>query len=223
MRKMILLSLILLVSVSLMSCGAVVDWLLINLDKNGQYYLGAGWDCNDETFANEYYPLYYSEIQRLKALHGLECQERVDWDYDTMGNPKVTFYLYCEEYTFRLKLLGGSIGYYDGYLYYYAEDRSTDKYEEFKPLVEFLNDFTNYAAYDTKTDCNHFEKMFNDAISNGEKYSSFYYHYDSVIGNVGYYVQLTQEKGYYYMAEFNSDIEKTCYLFSFDGLLKPLL
>jgi len=223
-RILIMVSLVLITALSLTSCMKAIDWLTINIDKNGQYYLGAGWDCDDETFANEYYPLYYNEIQRLKTLYGLECQERVDFDTrgDSVNFNVISYCLYSNYYTICLYLNNNGIAEYNVCLYYFVNDKSSDNHDDLTPLLGFINDFTNYVAYDTRTDCNHFERLFNDAVLDG-KYADYLYHYDSLIGNVGYTVYLSAPIGYYYMAEFNSELEKSGYRFTFDGLLKPLL
>jgi hypothetical protein len=50
-------------------------------------------------------------------------------------------------------------------------------------------------------------------------------YFDDFIGNVQYKVNLKLSKktgGYYYMKEFNKELEKECYYFEFHGILKDI-
>lgn len=224
MKKLCILVFCVLFSVyALCSCGWIAD-IYIALDVNSQYYKKANWNCDDETFVTKYNDVYYQEIQRLKDHYDLSFSERIDTETNDQGNiDDYTFYLYCEEYTIYLRFSNShTIGFYDARLYYYGDGEFPDSYDEFRPLVDFINDITNYVAYDTKTDGNHFEQLYDEAVNSEGGWASDEYHHDSVIGSVSYYVDLDYSAGYYYMAAKDSSIEKKCYRFDFEGLLKPL-
>ena len=205
---------------------SLIIFSIFGCDNNdNDYYLGANWNVSKEVFVTEYYELYHTEIERVKEKCKFECSENVICSETSSGGKKIEIYLYTDIFTISLNFTcREKIAYYRGYLYYYGNDGNYGKYEDFKHLVYFLNDFTNYVAYDTKTEENYFEKLYYEAEQDEDlrKGASYYYHYDSAIGNVGYAVDLGQEAGYYYMAAFDEDLEKYCYEFSFEGLLKPL-
>ena len=139
------------------------------------------------------------------------------------GKNKINICLYSEEYTFVFTLT--NIGWYGGYdanLYYYDVESKDKDYAEFAHLVNLLNDFTNYVAYDTKNEENHFELLFNEASQAAMGFASDEYHHDSLIGSVSYSVNLDHKSGYYYMMEKDNELEMDCYRFQFKGLLKPL-
>ena len=205
---------------------SLIIFSIFGCDNNdNDYYLGANWHVSNEQFGTEYYELYLNEITRLSEKYNFEYFENVNVSDKGTVYKYIDIYLYTNMFTIRLNFTSNIDGAdYDGFLYYYGNDGNYGKYEDFKHLVYFLNDFTNYVAYDTKTEENYFEKLYYEAEQDEDlrKGASYYYHYDSAIGNVGYAVDLGQEAGYYYMAAFDEDFEKYCYEFSFEGLLKPL-
>ena len=180
-----------------------------------------GWDCDHETFKNTYVPLYTAKIAELKNELNLDFEERIDFSTSENGFAyEFDWYFYTPEYKIRFygynyEYKGDSLGEFEIILYYYGKDGEFGDYEEFEPLVCFIDEFTDYVAYDAKTDGNHFEKLYNEAYSNENKIASDNIHYDSSIGNVSYGVNLTASPEY--------STNKPNYCFWFEGLLKPLI
>ena len=200
----------------------LVSSIFLLSDSESDYYKSVGWSCDKSTFFDEYYTLYSEKIERLSEKYALtherkqQIEEKDSWNI-------VDIYLYCEEYTVAINFADGqSLAYFNINLYYYGGSSSTEE-SKIELLLGFVNELTNYVAYDTITDSNQFSVLYEDASKNGKGYASNIYHFDNTVGNVGYYVGLNHEEGYYYMAEFNSDLEKSCYIFRFEGLLRSLL
>lgn len=199
-------------------------FILLHDDDAAEYYLAAGWNCDDETFTTEYYDVCYKKLLHLKDYYGLSFKELIEFKVnDSAENNKIILYFYTDEYTIRFSLINdGAIGYYHAYLYYYGDGMGFGEYDAFSPLVEFINSFTNYVAYDTKSEENRFQQLYNEAANNENLFARDEYHHDDIIGSVFYRVNLDYEAGYYYKAEKNKEIEKKCYLFEFKGLLNHL-
>ena len=147
-------------SLTLTSCMSAVNDFYNAMDKNSQYYKGAGWDCDAESFETQYSELYEKEMQLLLSQYNIDPQ--FDMSVESLENEKnkINICLYSEEYTFVFALT--NIGWYGGYnanLYYYDVESKDKDYAEFAHLVNLLNDFTNYVAYDTKNEENHFELL----------------------------------------------------------------
>ena len=188
-----------------------------------------GWYCNDEIFKNEYFNYCNDEIVRLMDKYSLTgAFEYEEKRYEDSSNIAYNFYIYCEDYTFRIHIANtarGEVGFYNLQLFYYNDDRLNENYDDIKSVVEFANEITNILAYDTKTEENQFEKLYYEALNSDKKYASNYYYFDNSVGNVGYYVKVGKDAGglsagYYYMLQKHSSI-KQCYHFTFEGLLKP--
>lgn len=219
---------ILICSLLLCSCSSFyyehIDPILF---PEEQYYKGANWNCELDVFTSTYLELYTKKIEELKEKYDLsfavKCE--IEDNLERKSN-KISFLLYTEEYTFRFVMNNGiELGYLDTYLYYYGYYANPDVYPEystFEHLFAFINDFTNYVGYDTKTDKNYFEELYFDVIESGIG-KSYTYHEDSTIGNVGYGVGLKSESGYYYMSGYDIDIEKYSLQCRFSGILKPLI
>ncbi len=206
--------------------GAVVLFFACDTENHRKYFKSVDFVCTAEEFEEEYYPLYYAEIQRLKEQYGLEYKEHIDKGMSGDKSYKVEMYFYCQEYTVRIYMNGG--GAYSTYtagLYYYGSSNLPTDYEGCGDAVNFLNDFTNYVAYDAITEKNCFSELFEEAKSDENKFASEHLHFDDFIGNVQYIVNLNPSKdtgGYYYMKEFNKELEKECYYFEFHGILKDI-
>lgn len=221
------MSLILVCLFALSSCISFCEDLYNALDTNSQYYLGAGWNVDDETFASEYYDLYLNKIQSLKEKYELDCLihiERSSLNEEGNDKNKLVVFLYCEKYTILFEFTNcHDLGYYDAELYYYGDTQPSEDYSDFSPLVEFINDITNYAAYDAKTESNRFEELYYEAVVDDDNNCAMdEYHHDSIIGGVYYLVNLNYIDEYYYMLQHDSSFAKKAYDFRFNGILKPL-
>ena len=206
--------------------GSIILFFACDTENHREYFKSVDFVCTAEEFEEEYYPLYYAEIQRLKEKYGLEYKEHIDKGMSGDKSYKVEMYFYCQEYTVRIRMNGG--GAYSTYtagLYYYGNGELTPDYEKCSDAVNLLIDFTNYVAYDAITEKNCFSELFEKAKSDENMYASEHLHFDDFIGNVQYKVNLKLSKdtgGYYYMKEFNKELEKECYYFEFHGILKDI-
>ena len=183
-----------------------------------EYFEKTGWNATEENFRTDYYYAYIAKTEELKVLHNIE------WYVEDEFFPKGYYvYLYDDHFTITIRFLeDGGLGFYCIDLYYYGDSNaSREDFEKQRPLVNFINDFTNYVAFDTKTDKNHFEALYYEC-SEGKSYASNMYHYDSAIGNVGYSVALKIDKGYYHKMQKNDDYVAICNRYHFEGLLKPI-
>ena len=201
--------------------------IIYNNESNASYYLNSGWNCDNEKFKTFYSSRYSEKISELKALYDLHFDEKLEVisneEYDGVT---LDFSLYCEEYTilFRLESFG-ALGTVDANVYYFCDDTNKCELENIQALLSFTNDFINYVSFDSIKDGNELVRLFVESKSKpeGEQFESNRYHYDSVIGNVGYYVSLIpQDWSYYYMTNGDEDIGKYGFRFGFEGLLQPL-
>ena len=205
---------------------SVVGWfflicLLFSPNDFNEYSEGARWNCDSDLFYSSYVPLYFEKIDELRNHYGIECSEIIN-QTDIEGDNIVEIFLYNEKFT--IALLVAKRGYYGHYrlqLYYYdLQDAATRN-----NVVNFVNDLTQYAAYDTKSEEseNYFEKLYSDCIENDVKGTSYKYHFDHMIGYVGYDVATeTSMGGYYYMMQKNRDNEILSSFYGFEGILKAL-
>lgn len=189
------------------------------------YYWWSNWGhCDTETFSNVYMPLYMNKVDELISEKELDCEILITSLNDDPRSHVI--YIYNNEFTIELNMYNnptGGFAEYKGTLFYYGDENGFGDYEDFKPMVDFLNDFTNYAAYDARAGQNQFERLYNEILESGHRSRTYKLHFDTFVGEVKYVVNLATEHGYYYMAQHDSTIDKECYTFYFDGLLKPLI
>lgn len=194
--------------------------------EDAKYAKASGWNCSQEKFCDEYAALYKAKIQELKTTYEIDCNEDIE-QYNSGNDNILTVNLYNDEFTIVMRF--GNFGLYGGYyvdLYYYGSDSGDlDDYGNYKHLVDFINDLTTYVAYDTRSEesDNHFEKLHDECIQLELKNNSYMYHFDHIVGDVGYSVGLKKDNyGYYYKMQKNSSVNILSNSFSFEGILKPL-
>lgn len=190
---------------------------------DNDYFLEANWNCDNETFLSYYDNLYMEKLQELKTKYNIECEEKREVEEDSNG-AKISYYLYNENFTLILYLYSdNTYSLMQSELYYYGKETLTEDYSDVQNIVGLYNEFVNYASFDAKTDSNHFEKLFFEALNDDDFFASENLHHDDTVGTLGYTVHLNYtDGGYYYMMEKNNSFEKESHWFEFKGLLKPI-
>lgn len=190
------------------------------------YYTLSGWDCTDEEFFGSYFDAVELQMKKYITKYSLDLEEHYEYVRDENAQ-YITIYLYNDITTVIITLNNGRYT-CSLQLFFYGSDTITWRdYDAQSPYVEFLNDMANYIAYDTITEDNRFESLYNECID-AQTYDfievgeSDIYHYDSQVGNIGYSVGLNYDKGYYYKMMKNSNLVRMANEFYFAGLLKPL-
>ena len=196
------------------------------------YYTLPGWSCTDEDFVGAYFDTVKLKIEQLLDIYDLGLEPKYEIDPLTADTPSILMYMYNDIATVYVHLNNfnayGDI--WVEFMFYGNEFITWKDYEYQKPYVDFINDLTNYLAYDTITTENRFETLYNECMDEVEydnyNYIGFskydIYHFDQFIGNVGYRVTLNSNEGYYYKFGKNEDLVKMANYFRFEGLLKPL-
>ena len=197
---------------------------VIESNRYNEYIEGRNWDCFDdsERFIEHYKPLYESKIEELKQKYSIECEEKLIQEPSGTKWVDLKYYLYNEDFT--IKLWMSNAGEIDATLYFYGNEELSYDYEDYEHLVNFLNDFICYASFDAKKDCNYFKVLYDKTKLEGKIAENEEFHFDDYVGSLYYYVSTIRVKtgGYYYMAEFDSSVEKTNYAAEFSGLLQPI-
>ena len=202
----------------------LIALLLLNSCDETYYYKSVGWNVSVQDFNQNYIPHYKEQLSLLAEKYSLSHQSIVDITNQATAVLYET-YLYNEEYTIKIIIRNEvELATYKITLYYYgSEMNNVDDYNTQKDSVNFINDFTNYVAYDSISEENKFEMLWQKAHMEEDLKASDRCHYDSLVGNIGYIVTLNDMySGYYYMMQKNEDVNLICNTYSFSGLLKPL-
>lgn len=221
--------LILICSLLLSSCSSFFyEYIDPILSPEDQYYKGANWNCELDVFATTYLELYTQKIEELKEKYDLSFTVKYEIEENSEEQRYIIcFILYDEDYTFRFYLHNHVwIGYLSTYLYYYGYHANPDSYPEyssFASLFGFINDFTNYAGYDTNTDKNCFEELYFEVLNSEKSVATYNIHFDNYSGNIGYGLRLKEDGGYFHMALYDNELVKYCLRCDFDGYMKPLI
>lgn len=220
MKKIVRICTLIVVSIILsITVIVLIGVLMIALDHRWEYYKDTKWNCDTQSFQNDYDTLYENEILRLKEKYELDYEESVEKTSNMIERS-----LYCDEYTILITFVNcETYAKYDVCLYYYGDESGVGEYEDAAHVVNFINDLTNYVAYDADTEQNRFALLYDEAKASKKSYAYHKIHFDDMIGNVGYGVSLNSEGGgYHYRLCHDEDFQKDSHYFDFEGLLKPL-
>ena len=191
-------------------------------ESDDEYLTRANWHCSAQEFKETYFVLYSEKIETLKQQYQINCQTQYEW----AGAHKVTMYLYDSTFTILITLInlddgiGVSYASCDMDLYVYGEEAQLSDYSAQEIYIQFLNDFINYAAFDTKTEENRFETLYNESIAQGRTLVFDYYR---EFNSVGYTVHRQNTYGrYFYEMSMTGETDILCNRYRFEGILKPL-
>ena len=192
-----------------------------------EYAKDSGWNRDIQNFDTKYVEFYKDKVAELKEKYSIDCVEKWEQKDGDAGECILTASLYSDSYTICLLFANRRhFGDFEVKLYYYGEnEESLSDYESQRPLVSFINDLTKYVAFDNKIegDENHFERLYNECHKQSQSVASYIYHFDDLVGYVGYGVGVSKDNyGYYYKMEKNSELEILANSFVFEGLLKPI-
>ena len=155
-----------------------------------EYAKDSGWNRDIRNFDIQYVEFYKDKVAELKKKYRIDCVEKWEQNDKDDGECILTACLYSDSYTVCL-LFANRVHYgdFDVELYYYGEnEESLSDYESQRPLVSFINDLTKCVAYDSKIegDENHFERLYNECRKQSKPVASYIYHFDDLVGYVGY-------------------------------------
>ena len=203
--------------------------LFLVMGPTDKYAENSGWSCSNEEFVDVYCEEYMTLIDTLKQKYNIVCEEERREIRNRDGELEgYSITLYNDVFSIWIVFSSlTSYGNYHATLYYFGNDEAPfSDYESQRRYVEFINELTHSVAYDTKQEecANHFEKMFFDnlQIVDGKPVSSYYYHFDDLVGYVGYHVNNDTYVSVYYKIQGNPDIDYPCSKFEFEGILKPI-
>ena len=197
--------------------------------ENDEYEKATGWSCSNEEFADVYYAEYLAIVDTLWQKYGITCEKEIEeWHgengaldgftiefHNDVAMVSITFNNHNSYGTFRIRLN-----------YFGNDEAPFSDYESQRIYVEFINELTHSVAYDTRQEecANHFEKMFfeNLQITDGHPASNYYYHFDDLVGSVGYVVVNDTFVDGSNKMQGDPDIDYPCSIFEFEGLLKPI-
>lgn len=194
---------------------ALIFFLLIG--RPDDYLCEANWNCTDESFRTVYYAECSDKMGELKERYDLTFKDKTEFSETSTGNPQIIVTLYDKKYAMKFKFVNEvTVGWYDANLYYFGDLEDVDLINK---LTNFLNDFTNFVAYDTEKDFNCFEKLYHEVITEGKTWASKSQHFDDIVGNVGYQFQLDYTAKYINENGAESVEKIKCCIFWFEGIL----
>ena len=183
------------------------------------YYAESDWEYSSEDFFGEPFEKINSKILAISEKYGLSLyqgkyciDESSTWIL--MCDSNATFML-----KFRCEDLWCSFG-ADMYFFGESEDALAD-YSAQSKYVDFLNEVTQLLTYGYGAETNAYKDSFDYCMENGVETVEHEKHFDAMLGDLIYGVDLNVEgQGYRKNLSGNRESELKCNFYHLDGLIK---
>ena len=200
--------------------------MFLGNDAETEYAKSSQWNCDNQSFDTAYVDFYKNKVSEIKEKYSLNCEE--EWYKESHDDDSIiTAYLYNDQYTIYILFANrGICGDFTVKMFYYGDGKEAPGNDGVQSsLISFVHDLTKSVAFDSRTDDgkNHFEQLYNECLEENKPAASYVYHFDELVGYIGYTVGLSKDNyGYYYKMQKDSNIKIPANAFKFQGLLKPI-
>lgn len=183
---------------------------------NQSHYWDIGWSMSDEEFITDYRDKNINYLEQLKLKYNIISDKEV-LIYDDLKGFNII--MYNDEFTLEIHFRNdSSSAFLRLYFEFWNEDMNILRdYSKQSTYINFINEYLNEFAYDTIEEYNCFEDIFNKALNN-DGFGSNVYHYDSAIGNVGYWINIGTTHYKQYSDDNSNGEQGLCNYYWFEGL-----
>ncbi len=152
---------------------------------DNDYRDSSNWNVEDAEFMDDYYYFYITNIDAIANGYNLGLtQEIIVEDVN-----RFTVSYYDDDEIIRFSFLNSTGGYgmfRSRYYYFNAEMEKLFDFSRYSTLLSFVSDVNAFVAFDYQGDSSTYQELYNNNL--GHESNTDYYHFDSVVGNIGYWV-----------------------------------
>lgn len=202
----------------------IFGWIFINHIQNSEKYIEKNyWNCSDENFINQYIPYYEKQIDNFLLNSEIIITKKNEINYSYSHSIIYTTDDIYLEFTFinDAKFAKCLI---DCYFYDISCDALLQN-KKINLIFNIINEFGINNIYDFhENNINTLENLLNMSKNNISKiYEDYYYHYDSLVGNLGYYYELNPigDSGTNYYDPLKCE-NRTCFQINSTAILKKV-
>ncbi|MFA5006796.1 MAG: hypothetical protein WC509_04975 [Candidatus Izemoplasmatales bacterium] len=199
MKRIVSILILILVSIS---CAGCFD---------SQYRDSSCWDITDTDFMDGYYNYYLDNISSLVSDYGFDFTRMVI--VDDVNRFSISYYNDDELVIFHFLNDTGGFGAFRSEFFYFNFDKNNLlDFSKYQAILSFITEVNELVAFDFQGSSDTYQELFDNNID--DEPNTYYYHSDSVVGNVGYWVM---------WGDNYSDTETRWYIaFKFRSLLKTI-
>lgn len=179
--------------------------------SDSKYRDSSSWDITDTDFMDVYHSYYVNNIDSLVGDYGLDFTRMVS--VDDVNRFSVSYYNDDELVIFHfLNDTGGFGAFRSEYFYFNIEKNNLLDFSKYQVILSFITEVNELVAYDYQGSSDTYQELFNNNMD--DEPNTYYYHSDSNVGNVGYWVM---------WGDNYSDTETRWYIaFKYRSLLKTI-
>lgn len=183
------------------------------------YYAESDWEYSAEEFYGEPFDKIGANMLAISEKHGLSLYQSIKRQNDNDAyivmcdlNATYMFNFGCEDLWCSFKA--------DMYFFGESEDALAD-YSAQSKYVDFLNEVTQLLTYGYGAETNAYKDSFDYCMENGVETVENEKHFDAMLGDLIYGVDLNVEgQGYRKNLSGNRESELKCNFYHLDGLIK---
>ena len=180
--------------------------------SDGKYADSSNWNISDELFSSQYFEYYSDGIEAIAEnyqINGITSEMNPDGKGFCINylddNQLIQFSFY--------NTLSGYGNYHSYYYIFRTNIEDLFHYSDYSIYLAFINEVNEFVSFDFQGGVETFQELYMNYISHSGQ-TSFATHYDSVVGNLGYWIVCSDNY---------SDTEQRWYIeFHFHSLLKPM-
>lgn len=153
--------------------------------SDNSYPRSSGWDVSNEDFMSSYYNHILSVVSEIAQENGVDYSVLTSEDSDNSFT--ITYYDDNEKIEFYFVNDPSGFGrYYSDYCIFELNQEDLFNYEKYRNSLMFISDVNSIMAYDFQGSERTYYDLYCSYLNDGP--NSQYYHYDSIVGNIGYWV-----------------------------------
>lgn len=199
MKRIVVFLLLLLACISCTGC------------YDNEYRDSSGWNITDIEFMDEYYNYYTTNINSLVSNYGLNFTRNVS--IEDVNRFTISYYNDDELVMFHFLNDSGGFGSFRSEYFFFSVDKDDlFDFSKYQTILSFITEVNELVAYDYQGSEDTYQELYNNNL--GDEPNTYYYHSDSIVGNVGYWVM---------WGDNYSDSETRWYItFKYRSLLKTI-
>jgi hypothetical protein len=177
---------------------------------DNEYSDSSNWAISDIEFLDEYFDCYITNIDSIAGGFDLGLTQEISIEDENRFNVSYSDDDEIVKFYF-LNDTGGFGWYRSDYCYFNENKEVLFDYSRYFTILSFVSDVNALVAFDYQGDERTYQELYENYLVQGP--NTFYYHFDSVVGNIGYLVTIGDhysetETRWYISFEYQSLLEK---------------
>lgn len=153
--------------------------------SDGEYAVSSNWHVADEAFSSQYFGQYMNGIEAIAENYQING---ITFEMNTDGKGFIIYWS-DEDELIQFSFYNTASGYGNYRSYYYVFRTNKEDlfhYPNYTSNIAFISEVNEFVSFDYQGDAGTYQELYISYLE--DKSNSYYFHHDSVVGNLGYLV-----------------------------------